>query len=466
MINKDGFNRDISGSAVRFGFWQKLLLALTPVIVAVSGLVAFLLSGWNSAQIAPLRQWAAEREGKEIYSRLIHEGPLSPGDLLQKPSELAMLVKSDSEVQAAALMQGNSILASYSRDAGFVFPLEVLPLDTGAIVLDDRNSAYRRFFGPGGSGDAAGHPGGGRGSGSGRGPRWMHPENSVNSSVNFDSRQDRFNLVFVFNSSNSELVRPLVYQKWLWPMVWLVLTLLWGVVIIMQRRMIRFQLQMQKESSLAAIGEMSARLAHEIRNPLGAIRGISQFLYKKMADSDERNMVQTIEQETFRLDSLTGSILDFSRPPQCQIVMKKIEESVMAAVELFKSKHPKLTIHCDFSDADHLIAMLDENGVRQIMLNLLSNAADASLPEGLVKVEIRQSASKIFVRVINEGDPMSEKQLEEIFEPFVSSKTRGYGLGLPISLKLAESMGGQLRLYNGPDKTIIAELILNRPEEK
>lgn len=463
MINKDILKRDISGSAVQFGFWQKLLLALTPVIVAVSGIVAFLLSGWNSAQIAPLRQWAAEREGKEIYSRLIHEGPYSPGDLLQNPSDLAALVEPDTEVSAAALLQGNSIVASYSRNAGFVFPLATLPSETGAIVLDGNNSAYRRFFGPGGSGEAGRHQGGGRGSGSGRGPRWMRPENSVNSEENFDSRQDRFSLVFVFTSSDSDLIRPLVYQKWLWPMIWLVLTLLWGLVIIMQRRMVKFQLQVQKESNLAAIGEMSARLAHEIRNPLGAIRGIAQLLHKKLADSNEKNMVQTIEQETFRLDSLTGSILDFSRPLQCQTEVKNVAESVRTAVELFKSKKPKMVVDCDLHESD-LMALLDENGFRQIMLNLLGNAADASPAEAQIKVEIRNNAEKVFVRVINQGGPIAEKQLEEIFEPFVSSKARGYGLGLPISLRLAGSMGGQLRLYNGPEQTIVAELTLKRTE--
>lgn len=464
MINKDISDRNSSGSALRFGLVQKLLLAFTPLIVVVSGIIAFFLSGWNSAQINPLRQWAAEREGKEIYSRLIHEGPLSPGDLLQNPTELGTIIAADSEVFAAALFHGNSMVASHSKISDFNFHVEKFSADTGATVLDDKLAAYRRFFGPGGSGDAGRHQGRGSGSGSGRGPRWMRPENGLNSQENFDSRQDRFNIVFIFPSSDADLIRPLVYQKWLWPLVWLVLSMLWGIIIVMQKRMIRYQLQMQKESNLAAIGEMSARLAHEIRNPLGAIRGIAQLLHKKMADSDEKSMVKTIEQETFRLDSLTGSILDFSRPPQCKVVLNKVEKCARAAVELFGSKHPKLIVHCDFPEKE-LEAMFDENALRQIMFNLLSNAADAAdSVNGQVKVEIFESPAKVIIRIINEGGPISEGQLEQIFEPFVSSKAKGYGLGLPISRRLAESMGGRLSLSNGPDNTVVAELELNRTE--
>lgn len=442
---------------------QKLMLAFTPVLIIASGILAFILSGWNASRIAPLRQWAAERDGKELYTEIIHEGPMSPGQLLQQPEELAELIASFPQVTAAFMMQGSEIVASYSRLPGFELQAAQLPNETGATVLNERFLLYRRFFGPGATGENGrrrSHDG--NGGGSGKGPRWMRSDSEPNdqTAASIAGQMPRMSIIFVFQNSDRQLIMPLVYQTWLWPAVWLALTLLWALVLLSQRRAASLLAQIQKESHLATIGQMSARLAHEIRNPLGAIRGMAQILQKKLNDENQLDMARTIEQETFRLDNLTGGILDFSRPPVINPARIDLSSIVSDTLKLFQQQNPEVKLNF-MAPEKPVLGVGDENAIRQIFLNLLKNAADAADAEKLpIKVEIALSEQNVSIRVINVGEPMSEKRLEEIFEPFVSSKAHGYGLGLPISRKLANSMGGSLRLFNGEDHSIVAEFRL------
>ncbi len=442
---------------------QKLMLALTPVLIIASGILAFILSGWNASRIEPLRQWAAERDGKELYTEIIHEGPISPGQLLQQPEELVSLVDPFPQVIAAFLMQGSEIVASYSRLPGFELHTGQLPHETGAAVLNEQFSLYRRFFGPGATsenGRRRAHDG--NGGGSGRGPRWMRSDGESNdqSTALSSGQMPRMSIMFVFRNSDRQLIMPLVYQTWLWPAVWLALTLLWGLVLMFQRRTARLMTEIQKESHLATIGQMSARLAHEIRNPLGAIRGMAQILQKKLNDENQLAMARTIEQETFRLDSLTGGILDFSRPPVINPARIDINLVVNETLKLFQQQNPEVKFDLRLPEGP-VLCIGDENAVKQVFLNLLKNAADATEAENLpISVEIVQPGQNVSIKVTNPGEPMSEKRLEEIFEPFVSSKAHGYGLGLPISRKLANSMGGSLCLVNSADRSIVAEFSL------
>ncbi len=457
--NSDRYESKQNPGATR----RKLTLALTPVLIIASGILAFILSGWNASRIAPLRQWAAERDGKELYTEIIHEGPMSPGQLLQQPEELAALVASFPQVTAAFMMQGSEIVASYSNLTEFELQTKQLPHETGAIVLNDQFSLYRRFFGPGATsenGRRRSHDG--NVGGIGRGPRWMRSDSEPNDQTEALSsgQMPRMSIVFVFQNSDRQLIMPLVYQKWLWPAVWFALTILWALVLLFQRRAASLLAQIQKESHLATIGQMSARLAHEIRNPLGAIRGMAQILQKKLSDENQLAMARTIEQETFRLDNLTGGILDFSRPPIINPARIDISSVVSDTLKLFQQRNPELKFNFRAPE-EPVLCVGDENAIRQVFLNLLKNAADAAEAENLpISVEIALSEQNVSIRVINAGEPMSEKRLEEIFEPFVSSKAHGYGLGLPISRKLADSMGGSLYLFNGEDHSIVAEFIL------
>jgi len=253
---------------------------------------------------------------------------------------------------------------------------------------------------------------------------------------------------------------------YLWPGVWLVFSLLWLVISLMQSRTARLKVMLQKESHLSDIGRMSARLAHEIKNPLGAIRGMAQLLQKKCRDGHEPEKVEmatTIEQETFRLEELTRSILDFARPQECRVLPLNLTAVVEDTLLIFNQQLSEGSI---VAPSDHTVpeCLGDDNAIRQILLNLLKNALDAAENPAAVRLEITVDSETVILRVYNPAGYMSEQMLEDVFTPFVSTKVKGYGLGLPVSRRLAEQMGGSLRLVNAAPGEIMAELKLRKAE--
>jgi len=336
---------------------------------------------------------------------------------------------------------------------------------------------YRRVTGPGrnkatGSAHAGRRRGDGQGTGTGPGSgRGMGPGRQFSEETMGERSSDdeRLSIFLVFSGPDRSIVQPLILQKYLWPAVWLVFSLLWLVISLLQSRTARLKVMLQKESHLSDIGKMSARLAHEIKNPLGAIRGMAQLLQKKLkserADDERVEMATTIEQETFRLEELTRSILDFARPQECRILPLNITAVVEDTLRMFNQQMTAGMISSP-SVARAVACFGDENALRQILLNLLKNALDAVEDPAAIRLEIIEESEVVAVRIYNHSNNMSDQMLEDAFMPFVSTKVKGYGLGLPVSRKLAEQLGGSLRLANSAPGEIMAELILRKAVEK
>ncbi|PKL48177.1 MAG: hypothetical protein CVV42_10365 [Candidatus Riflebacteria bacterium HGW-Riflebacteria-2] len=447
------------------------VVALITVLVIASGVLALLMSRWNNEQIDVLLQWAAEKEGRALYTRVIHEGNLSPMLLLQQPELFSEQLLEDEEILAAGIMQGSRMIASFSREPDYLVDLSLLPADREAVILNANTALYRRVTGPGhnaassvGAQTGMRH-GGGPGSGGGRG---MGPGRQ-----RFDEQSgervpdsERLSIYLVFSGPDRSIVQPLILQKYLWPGVWLVFSLLWVIISLLQSRTTRLKVMLQKESHLSDIGKMSARLAHEIKNPLGAIRGMAQLLQKKLRDgqdADRAEMANTIEQETFRLEELTRSILDFARPQECRILPLNLTAVVEDTLRMFNQQLPAGRIAAP-AGAAPAECLADENAIRQILLNLLKNALDAAEDPAAVRLEIAVEADVVALRVYNRAGYMSEQMLEDVFTPFVSTKVKGYGLGLPVSRRLAVQQGGSLRLANAAPGEIVAELKLRKTE--
>ncbi|NLF95855.1 MAG: HAMP domain-containing histidine kinase [Candidatus Riflebacteria bacterium] len=467
----DEKNSAIATAGVIGKFDRFAVSALIFVLVIASGILALLMSRWNRDQLAVLLQWAAEKEGRALYTRVIHEGGLSPMLLMQQPELFSDSMLEESDILAAGIMQGGRMIASFSRQPDLRVDLSLLPPDREAVILDDNTALYRRLSGPGrnavsSTGLQTGRRhGGGPGSGGGRGlgPGRQRFEAESGAPV---ADSERLSIYLVFYGPDRTIVQPLILQMYLWPGVWLVFSLLWLVISLMQSRTARLKVMLQKESHLSDIGRMSARLAHEIKNPLGAIRGMAQLLQKKCRDGHEPEKVEmatTIEQETFRLEELTRSILDFARPQECRVLPLNLTAVVEDTLRIFNQQLSEGSIVAP-SDQTVPECLGDDNAIRQILLNLLKNALDAAENSAAVRLEITVDSETVILRVYNPAGYMSEQMLEDVFTPFVSTKVKGYGLGLPVSRRLAEQMGGSLRLVNAAPGEIMAELKLRKAE--
>lgn len=216
----------------------------------------------------------------------------------------------------------------------------------------------------------------------------------------------------------------------------------------------RMEKALKKADRLAALGELSARMAHEIRNPLAALCGSVQLLtaHGSITDQDQR-LLAIITRETERLDLLITEFLAYARPNQPNIE-KILLHDFVSDICVFLSSDPKMELAVISNLVPHHVeVMVDSNQLRQVFLNLLQNAADA-MPEGgniIIEscLQLRGSDGynkkpTVQISITDCGSGITEDTSKHLFEPFWTTKSNGTGLGLAISYRIIEAHGGNL----------------------
>jgi signal transduction histidine kinase len=206
---------------------------------------------------------------------------------------------------------------------------------------------------------------------------------------------------------------------------------------------IRTEGRLHRSESLAQLGALSAAVAHELRNPLAGISGAIQVIARSLADDDRRRpIMEKVEQQVRRLDTLVTELLDFARPTEARLAAVRLEETARVVVDLVARSHPDVRLQA--SGAATVRA--DPNLVQQVLLNLVLNAVQATDGHGEVRIVVDTGR----VTVSDDGPGVPEENQEKIFQPFFTTRTRGTGLGLAICRKAAAAMGGSLSLGRGP----------------
>lgn len=199
--------------------------------------------------------------------------------------------------------------------------------------------------------------------------------------------------------------------------------------------------RLRRSEALAQLGALSAAVAHELRNPLAGISGALQVITNSMdEEAPHAKILVKVEGEVRRLNSLVTDLLAFARPGSATLVPVDLRTLAEGVVELVD--HPGLT----FDVVGQGRAMGDPNLLRQILHNLIRNAADAAETNGNVRVTIDGPT----LTVSDSGAGVPESDRDRIFEPFMTTKTRGTGLGLAICTRSADAMSARLSLVDGP----------------
>lgn len=238
-----------------------------------------------------------------------------------------------------------------------------------------------------------------------------------------------------------------------------VLSLLtWRTFAARQRALLR---QAELEH-LASIGRMSSVLAHEIRNPLGTIKGFAQLLEESAAEGQKR-LAAPIVSEAARLERLVNDLLTYGRPrePQLQLVqLRPLVEQVME--EHARAGFDKRLGWCLEAGGEGIRMETDPDLLRQILGNLLRNAAEAAVESPAPEVRVRVLADKKEARieVRDNGAGFTEETLRRAFEPFLTTKAMGTGLGLAICRRLARLLGGNVEVSNHEQGGALAVLRL------
>ncbi len=211
--------------------------------------------------------------------------------------------------------------------------------------------------------------------------------------------------------------------------------------------------QVRRTERLAALGQLSAGLAHEIRNPLSTIKGSAEMLLKNVeADSGvSRELAGFISTEVDRTNALVTRFLDFARPLELRLEKTEIAEVIDEAVAQVEKHTPPLdvSIYKNYSP-DIAPFFFDRQLIERVLYNLLLNAAQASPPQGSVTVKTRLLDDTVEISVIDRGTGIAPKDRESIFNPFFTTKSSGVGLGLAIVSKIIDEHGGQITVESEP----------------
>ena len=203
---------------------------------------------------------------------------------------------------------------------------------------------------------------------------------------------------------------------------------------------------MEEQRRLSTLGEFSAVLAHEIRNPLASLKGHAQLLAERMPeDAPEGGRVKRIVTEAQRLEGLTTDLLDFVRTGPLDLAPVAIDDFLQAVVSAAGSDAVRL----DTTQAPEGWT-LDAQRMRQVLANLLHNAVEAS-PEGApIDVTASMEGPSLVLSFRDQGEGIADENLDRIFEPFFTTRTRGTGLGLAVARRIVELHGGTLTARTVP----------------
>jgi nitrogen-specific signal transduction histidine kinase len=227
------------------------------------------------------------------------------------------------------------------------------------------------------------------------------------------------------------------------------------------RKLLQAQEEARRSERLAALGQMSAGLAHEIRNPLGVIKGSAEMLHQKLGESNPlaSELAGYISSETNRLSSLVTRFLDFARPLHLELTPQNITSVLDRAVHDVSVTHKEggdlVRVERQYQPNLPLVP-LDESLSEQAFVNLIQNAYDAMGSGGgtlRVKAARADNANRsgVEVRIEDTGPGVPEELREQIFNPFVTTKKTGVGLGLSIVSRIIDGHHGTIRVENGGD---------------
>jgi signal transduction histidine kinase len=220
------------------------------------------------------------------------------------------------------------------------------------------------------------------------------------------------------------------------------------------RQLQQAQEEARRSERLAALGQLSAGLAHEIRNPLGVIKGSAEMLTQRLAQSDSvaSELAGYITSEVNRLSALISRFLDFARPLRAETRPSSIAELLDHALHEVAAQRPgsKVEVVREYQK-DLPPALLDEDLAERAFINLIQNAYEAMGENGgrLLVRAYRSRAGRvdgIEVRLEDTGPGIAPEMREQIFNPFVTTKSTGVGLGLSIVSKIVDEHRGSIRL--------------------
>lgn len=207
--------------------------------------------------------------------------------------------------------------------------------------------------------------------------------------------------------------------------------------------------RLRSSEKMALLGQLSAALAHEIRNPLSAMSGVIEVLSEEITPSEENNrLVAVASQEVERLNFLVEDFLVLTSPIQTVSTFVDIDNVINESVESFLRSKNGDSVEIEINNDKGIYVMADSYRLKQAFWNLLQNSMEAMPNGGKVQIESHMNGDEIMVKFSDNGCGIDEKIINKIFDPFFTTKKVGTGLGLAIVQKVIEGYNGKLNVIS------------------
>lgn len=222
-----------------------------------------------------------------------------------------------------------------------------------------------------------------------------------------------------------------------------------------------------RAEQLAAVGQVAAGVAHELRNPLTSIKMLVQVGREGLVPPGlSGEDLALVEEQLRRMEQTIQTFLDFARPPRTEQRQADLIEVVRRAVALIDGRARRQNVTIDLeTPAEPVSLKIDVEQVRQVLVNLLLNALDALRRGGTVQIRVEAEDGAARVSIRDNGPGIAPRIRPRLFEPFVSSKDNGLGLGLSICKRLIEAHGGRIQGENDAQGGAVFTFTLPREEE-
>jgi signal transduction histidine kinase len=213
------------------------------------------------------------------------------------------------------------------------------------------------------------------------------------------------------------------------------------------------EIEVKRTERLAVLGEMAAALAHEIRNPLGSLKLFLSLLTQEVSgNQNATELVVHMDKSINALELTVCNMLQFAKNRKLETAPLNLHALIQSEIETFKLSAKNIELKLCLEGRPFLSG--NEQGLRQVFRNLLTNASQALHGSGLIAIETMSSERELLVRVKDNGPGFAQEVLPRLFDPFVSTKNDGTGLGLSIVKQVITQHGGQVSAHNADGAVI------------
>ena len=225
----------------------------------------------------------------------------------------------------------------------------------------------------------------------------------------------------------------------------------------------RLMMETTKKEKFKAVATLASGIAHEIKNPLQAIKTFTEYLPEKHTDKDfVDKFSKLVGKEVARIDDLVHQLLDYSKPRDLNIQQTNIVKLLDDTVEILSSKmlQNKIILQKKYDPYQNIFLPIDPSLIRQVLYNLIINAIEVMPNGGILRVKTHKINDFFCIQVVDTGSGISKKHLHQIFNPFFTRKDQGSGLGLAVTKTIMDQHRGNIRVRSTKNRATVFEITL------